>query len=429
MKKIDVYDKLKDELKDIYIADFEDYDLSKILCCDIWHAMDINILQVFIRTMAQLLCNCIHFNTLNDHKMTNNIAIEIKHNNVIRVDNKTIFNNVYNYIKPSKHYQIEINYNIKISKLIKKIKRLKRYFFTLKDFEFKERLFLATRLVMVKEIIEYLDRAPFFDQCKFLLIFQEHDTISNVCVQNAKKYGVKVISPQHGCPMNRKADFEQLFFDAFSCDYKLIWNDFTKKQFISAGIPEEKLYVVGNTKKIMDKPKEIEMKKHMGVFGVLLDCPINYNAEKYNLDLLNCAERLAEKNDLKYIIKMHPIDDIKKYQNIKKSGRCMDICRNSMSMEEYQDSVDFSIAHITSAIIDLIYDYCFVFIMKTDIYYPIETDDVYFFNNDNQLISNYIKWKENYEKYFLQYKEIVKVYNVDNSKELHDLFFQKLLKS
>ena len=96
-----------------------------------------------------------------------------------------------------------------------------------------------------------------------------------------------------------------MFFDAFSCDYKLLWNEFTKRQFTAAGINEEKLYVVGNTKKLKSEKNFISEAVN-NKFGILLDWPKGENAVDYNIKLIELANKIAEKYACGFYVKLHP---------------------------------------------------------------------------------------------------------------------------
>ena len=286
--------------------------------------------------------------------------------------------------------------------------------------------------MMVKGLIEYLERMEFFEGYRYLLIFQEYDTISSTVIQNAHLHGVKVISPQHGMPMNRHEDKDQLFFDGFQCDYKLVWNEFEKQQYISAGVSADRIFIVGNTKTLCmedycseSHPDYITMEKTED-FGVLLNCPQNDNAFEDNCRLLEAAQFLAVEKGLHFYIKLHPMDSISKYKEILKCN-CAYVLEPNITMKEYQKCVRFSIAHITAAIFDLIYDGCFVFQYIMGENYPVDISSIYKFTSPKELLVKYNKWTCDFLHYKEVYQETVNKYYVINAKERHDAFFKYLL--
>lgn len=429
MKKIDKYYIEKRKIIDVKISDFKEYNIPKLLCCDIWNVIDLTKKQVLMRVIAQLFCRVLHIIEDIDSSTSKNIAIEIKYSNDIRKDNQTIFNNIYRYLKPASHFTVIKKYKLNILHFPYRFFYFCKYILSFKNISLKNKMFLSAQLMMLKDFQNNLAKNIKFKQYNKMLIFQEHDTISSFIIQTAQKQGVKVISPQHSYPMNRNEDFDQMFFEGFLVDYKLLWNEFIYKQFLSANIDAKRLYIVGNTKLLNIVKNNVPQEKFFNYFGVTLEWPLNINADKNNLCLLEIADKLAQKYDMTYIIKFHPADDINKYNKILSSKYCKGVVDKNMSMSEYGEKVMFSLAHVTGAIIDLICDYRFVFIHKTeDINYPIETNNIYQFTNYAQLDSNFNIWKNNYDYYKQEYKKIVDKYYVKNAKELHDKVIYKILK-
>lgn len=429
MKKIDKYYIEKRKIIDVKISDFKEYNIPKLLCCDIWNVIDLTIKQVLIRVIAQLFCRILHITEDTDSNTSKNIAIEIKYSNDIRKDNQTIFNNIYKYLQPASHFTIIKKYKLDILRIPYRFFYFCKYILSFKNISLKNKLFLSAQLMMLKDFQSKLDKNIEFKQYKRMLIFQEHDTISSFIIQTAQKQKVKVLVPQHGSPMNRKEDFDQMFFEGFLANYKLLWNKFTYEQFLKAGISENNLFIVGNTKNLNIKYNRLPHENLFSIFGVVLEWPLNINADENNKRLLLIAEKLSKKYNLTYIVKIHPVDNINKYEAILSDKYCKGFVDKNISMTEYGRNVIFSLAHVTGAIIDLICDYRFVFIHKTkDINYPIETDNIYQFTNYSQLDNNFNIWKNNYDYYKQEYKKIVDKYYVKNAKELHDKVIYKILK-
>lgn len=429
MRKIEKYKINKEKLKQIKISNLTDYNIQKMLYADLWHMEELSNTQKIARVLLQIICKTLHISKFEDDFNSINMAVEIQYpGNIFRKDNQAIFCNLYNYLKPARHILIKKQYIFDLKKIGHRIVDLCKYFQQMQGFQFCNKLFLAAQLVMVSNFIDDIRKFFRFGQCRFMLIFQEHDTISNVIIQTAKQYGVQVISPQHSMPMNRHEDSDQLFFDCFSCDYKLLWNEASKKQFLSAGINEKHLVVVGNTKKMHIPNKKTEEKKMTNNFGIVLDGPMIDGATGNNRELVNIALKLSDEFGLGCIIKLHPFDEKERYlykiRNVFAKAIILD---TEAVMEQYEQMVDFSLGHTTGAMLDLIYDGCFLFQYKTDVKFPIETEDIYWFQDYEELRSKYIKWKENYEYYSKNYGDVVKRYHVENPVELHNEFFNKLI--
>ncbi len=443
MKRITLYESAKQQIDQLKIVDLPDYECGKLLYADIWHMYDFSLMQKLKRTAALIVCNPMHLSCYPDSVESENIAIEIHFtDHVQRADNAAIYNNLYEYLKPARHVLIEKKYKADLKGILKRIRRLFKYASCIEGFKVSERLYLAAQLVMVKGLTERLDEIQLFKGSRYLLIFQEYDTVSSSIIQNARLHGVKAISPQHGMPMNRHENADQMFFDGFQCDYKLLWNEFTKKQYMSAGISEDRLFVVGNTKEMKKVEDNCGLQKPASVssdggtenagnedeaerFGVLLDYPKNDGAYENNCSLLKAAEELAEAAGMKYLIKPHPTDLPERYSG-KYSPEISEMLDAGVSMEEYKEKVRFSLAHITGAIFDLIYDGRFVFQYITEERFPVDLDGIYRFSSPQELIEKHAAWQSEFVRYGEEFKKTVEKYRICDAKERHDMFFENL---
>lgn len=423
MKKIELFYQNKNKIHELNIKGLEGYAVEKLLYCDLWNMAGLSRIDKIKRVAAHLICNSLELVLQDEHCSTSrNAVFEIQIKEQKREDNKIIFQNLYNYMKPAQHYKLKKKYKINLSGAWSRLVKTIRYGKHLINFTWDEKLFLGAQLVMVDKLIELLDRYPDIAHSKNMLIFQEHDTLSSTVIQYVHNKGGKVISPQHGMPLNRHEDLDQLFFEGFQCDYKLLWNEFEKKQFVSAGIPKERLFVIGNTKKLGKEGEPFVWHK-TGIFGIVLNCPENDGAIEYNKKLLNIANLFACSMEMKGLVRLHPIDSIESYEDVL-DHQLLDIMEQSKSMDIFEQSIEFAIGHLTGAIADLIYDGCFVFVFKYGQYYPIETSPVYEFDSYEKLKENYNKWKKNFEFYSDKYQNIIDLYRVKNSLKLHKEFFE-----
>lgn len=432
MKRIDQYESVKDTIDKIHIQDLSGYQAGKLLYASVWGMYDLSLWQKIKRVLAILICNPIKMSAFADSADGADIALEIVYpGNVWRADNAAIFNNIYEYLKPCRHVLLEKKYKINLLGIPRRLVRLCRYIYAIKGFSLPERLYLAAQLVLAKDLAELFDREDFFKESRYLLIFQEYDTISSLAIQNAHHYGVKVISPQHGMVMNRHENIDQLCFDGFLCDYKLVWNDFEREQYISAGIDPKRIFVVGNTKELgQEKAKSSSREADPFIveapcFGVVLNCPKNDGAYRVNRMLLNFANALSNENGMRYLVKLHPTDTAEGYGDYIDPERGK-FAAAGMTMAEYRGEVLFSLVNVSGAIFDLIYDGRFVFQYVGDERYPIDMDDIYMFHTEEELIDHYRRWKADYAHYCKAYQTTVNKYLVTNARERHDQFFEEL---
>lgn len=434
MRRIEQYETVKKIIDMFHIRDFSGYQIGKILYASVWVMYDLSLWQKIKRIFALLVCDPIQITAFPDSAVGADIALEIRYpGDVQRADNAAIFNNLYEYLKPCRHVLLEKQYRLNLTGIPKRLVRLCRYARAVKGFPMSERLYLAAQLVLSRTLADLLDREKIFKDCRYLLIFQEYDTISSMVIQNAHHYKVKVISPQHGMAMNRHENEDQLVFDGFLCDYKLVWNDFEREQYLSAGIDPDRIFVVGNTKALKQqqelkeyKPVKNSFDMMASRFGVLLNCPNYDGAYDANKKLLTAAKALAAKTGMRYLVKTHPIDYAARYTDLFDSAKS-EIVPASMTMDEYKDKVIFSLANVTGAIFDLIYEGRYVFQYIGSERYPVDMDDIYRFSSPEELIEHFEMWKTNYIKYSAEYKKTADKYRVEDKKERHDRFFQGLL--
>jgi hypothetical protein len=83
-------------------------------------------------------------------------------------------------------------------------------------------------------------------------------------------------------------------------------------------------------------------------FGVMLN---GENGKNSNVSMIKAANVIAEKLSMKYLIRLHPMNDPDEYKNII-SARCVSVCR--FDADEYINQIDFSIAHMSGTAIEML---------------------------------------------------------------------------
>lgn len=422
MRKIDRFYKYIGIIDNIKIKEFENINILKILYCDIWNMFGLTKIGMLKRIIAQILFNPIQVKFLDDEThISNRMAVQVKVADT-RQDNQTIFENLLGFLRPNSNILVEKKYVFNPQKIVKKIILEIRFIKAIKGISFIERSYLASQLLLVNELRKRFIEITNWEKIEYLLIFQEHDTISSYICQFAHIHNIKIISPQHGMTFNRYEDLDQLIFEGFLADYKLLWNEFEKQQFISAGIDSSKLYVVGDTKLIYNK-SSTNLSIHTDKIGVVLDCPLIENAIEVNRFLIHAANAMGEQYHKEVIIRLHPMDNRENYSNCIDSAQIVD---KNVAMSQFTESIDFAVAHITGAIVEMISAGKLVFIYKNKQYYPIESCDLCFFEDIQELRKNYDEWIGNVELHDKEYKKIVSLYHVDNIRERHEQFFGEL---
>lgn len=182
---------------------------------------------------------------------------------------------------------------------------------------------------------------------KINLIMSVHDTrlIDSVVIQYYNSIGICTCGLQHG-EINRFDAEEEygLSFSKYHCiysqyTYDIIKNFIKKEQFyFKLGMPQ----LIGM--------KERTIHNTLGVFGVFLNY---YVFEKENIELIKFANQISVKYNLKYIIKLHPSLDEKKYVQLT-NNRCIKRYKDNIDLGELIEKIDFGIFSKSTMFFELI---------------------------------------------------------------------------
>lgn len=419
--KLDDYNGIKEELN--VIRNKYHLKLGKALSDRVWRSTFSSNMELFMRIFY-----CIFFRQyiLSENTNQNSKNLVFIQDDIMkeRQDHLKIFNNALSFIN---------DYNFVYCKKVKKIyllKWIKNVMLSCKwykEFSFVKnyvaRIYLASCMCIVDDFYNTINKEISLDGKEALLVFIDVDLIDNIIVQLMNNKGVLTVELQHGQWIFEKSCLDYLNFTSFTAQHILVWNEFEKQQFLKAGYEDNRMIVVGSTKYVRDNIEVTELKnEYRGCFGVLLDGPSLSYAEKSNKKLLQFAEQLSEQLQMDYYIKKHPRDK-NIYEKEKKSIHCRNSLSPKLQMKEYASLIDFSICHTTGAAIDMMIMKSFVFIYKSDIYYPIQTDSFYEFSNISKLIES-VKYLINHmEEKRREYALIQKHYHVYNAEQLHKEFF------
>lgn len=414
---------LKTEFSDI--TNKYDLDLGRAFSERLWKCLKLS---------TKLLVPRIIYNVFFDQYSVTNTIIKKDKNAVIwiedqkkpRADHLAIFSNVKKFIKSYDYLEIKKIKKINVLKMFYRIKitcnlyrKMHKNQEILKIIDNKIKLFYVASLIcIVDEVYNLINDEQWLNK-KNALIFQDIDIASNTIVQMLQKNNCKVTEVQHGQWLYRNEPYDDfLNINNFSSDYFLAWNEFSKKQFLLAGYDENRIKVVGCSKMLEDS-KQTEIRDTCKKFGVVLDTPVYTYANKYNKVLIKMAEKISEKFNYKYYIKLHPFDEKEKYIDIISDEFCAGFMDKQSSMNDYEKLVDFSLAHTTSAAVDLMIMGSIVFLLKTEIYYPLETDKFYEFSDYNSLFEKIELLYKNWNEKKKNYQSVKNTYYEDGAFDKH----------
>lgn len=169
----------------------------------------------------------------------------------------------------------------------------------------------------------------------------------NLLVQMARQRGSRTITCQHG--QCRRLGAKNISPDAevylnFISEKMLCWGGATISEFARAGFDEAQMVVVGRLNRCEELPFCLRDYRR---FGVLLN---GENGKFSNANLIAAANQLSERYGFTYFIRPHPSNSLKDYLGLV-NDRFEGVSNGALS--EYVKQTDFSLAHMTGVIIDL----------------------------------------------------------------------------
>lgn len=243
------------------------------------------------------------------------------------------------------------------------------------------------RCILIKSELEAYNLNP-----KVVFSFFDGNLFENLTIQLFQKKGAICFTNQHGQPVFLGHDVDHLNQSQilnFSSNYFLAKGEFTRQQFINAGISRDRIKVVGS----MSYPKfATYFPKNTGKFAVFLDCPSFDFASKTNQKIINVSEKIAEVLGFQYQIKMHPLDLRENYTNLNLK-HCNHICEPSETLQDIFSGIEFGIMSASAIYLDLLANGVKPFQLVSDANnYPIVETEADKFRNADEFVESYSKW-------------------------------------
>lgn len=252
------------------------------------------------------------------------------------------------------------------------------------------REYLAAYLVFQYHYLE--DVKAIINKYKVITCYFDGGMFENIVIQYAKHIGIKTVSFQHGQPVYRSIYYDkinQAQILNFNSDYFIACNEFTKTEFMRAGIKSERIKVIGSFKPIH---KKIPMNCH--TFGLFLDSPSLPFAIQSNSQIITLAESVCKRLNYTYIIKPHPSDDANKYRLLT-SNYCKCIQPPLAFFDDQAYDIDFGICHASSIYLDLYANYTCAFAFSNPDYsYQITNNADDLFTNLDQITNHILLWEK-----------------------------------
>lgn len=270
---------------------------------------------------------------------------------------------------------------------------------------FHSRVYLALQLVKRKWVLSQIDRmnlSPKIAMCYF-----DGNPDESLLMLYFKKRGAITVTNQHGQPLFRSNQHDRMNQSqilGFKCDYYLAKGQFTRRQFVSAGLPGDRVLLLGvvGGESIQDNTS-----RRVGssdVIGIFLDCPSFPFAGKANMEMISIVQNVAKRNNIKYFIRIHPQDCLEKYIQMVDTSYCIGVYDKRISLTELFSRCGATIIHATATYLDSYRNGVRAFKYKSDVYFPISNKNDDFETEDelSALINSWFKELPDYKEEYIK---------------------------
>lgn len=236
--------------------------------------------------------------------------------------------------------------------------------------QWKERLYYLATLMLAMSDIWYVEEILQKNEVNLKLFVSTCDVhlVDSIMTQRFNSHGIDTASLQHGI-LSRKVNSWAL--TGSKSKYYLIYGEFTKDQALLAGVKEEKLVALGMPQYIENSLPTDFRREEKKLFGVILD-----GIPDEDKKMLAIAEAFAEKNNMKYLIKMHPGSRSEDYENIFLSPYIDKVYKDEINVEVFGQFIEFGIINRSTVfmeyVLSLVPAFLYVDITGEDMYEGID---------------------------------------------------------
>lgn len=289
-----------------------------------------------------------------------------------------------------------------------------------------DKMIIATAIVQYEEIVVKLSNEV--KGYKLVTTFCDAHPIGNLIAQLARNNKITTSTLQHGqykmiSEGKENADVEA--YSNFISDYLFAWGEVTIKEFEKSGVNKERLLNAGALKPFSyNKPLNINLgSEDKSIFGIILDSDVY---QESNINMIKIANRIADELKMKYIIRVHPRNKIKKYKAYIKNTNLVEII-SGIENEEYIKRVDFSIIHMAGVYIELLSLAAPFFVLQDEFTEEIFTDNFSNFTNYNEFKDVYFKYSLSKMEYIEKIKNRYSKFNSNDIEKNYQRFIKMLI--
>ncbi len=259
----------------------------------------------------------------------------------------------------------------KLYKLIKLLKQSKS-----SEFRILDKIKINLLYIFYSEVAKILNSSFKKPKNKLFVSYFDGHNFDNLCAQHFNMKGILTLTSQHGQFRVAKEGFQNAESESylnFISDYMLIWGDKTLDEFRKVGFDKNRFKIVGSLKKYKINPTESSGK----AFGIILDGKINTNS---NQKMIKIGKKIAKDKNLKYYLRLHPNDSLKKYNSLLDSNYV------GLAPKDYYKNVKFSLLHMTGVFVEALSHAHPFFVMMDEVQEEIFIEEYNSFKDSSELL-------------------------------------------
>lgn len=426
------YTSIKQKINSVSIPYFTGYSMGSVISLNLYHLIKkSNTSNCFKKIWICFLKIAVvfFFNTYelkyNNKNRYSKILFMYSVSDTNRKDLQRLFDNLYNLYsnedkitfvsKTKKHFSgLKLKNFVRLVKIFKSLKNINEVYL---------RLMITLSILQSYELKKIVNQIN-ITHYKLFITFCDVFPQDNFLVQTFKMNSVPTISLQHGQAYCKKGfeNNDDLGYENFISDYKFSWGKHTMDEMKDGGINKRRIINVGSPKYI-DKVRRVIKKEKKDVIGVVLNNEQNIQA---NREMIILANKLCEKMNFLYSVKIHPADDLSNYKDLITSKFFIGSYKHE-EIELYLSSVFLSIVNYSSIYMELLYYYHPTLLYRNKLNERIFGSNFNTFSDYNELVILTNKFIANYDKYKPLIKELSHYFIEDNFESNVKSFISNLL--
>lgn len=336
-------------LKSRKIFQYNEVNFIRVMCAKLYPDKKVYSMKCFIQA--------IFFKPKINYK-NNGFNILISYNFLPekRKDYAYIYNKLKSFINANEIF-VERKFTLmtSLSNIIAFLKILKKNFHE-KDIVFFDILRISSLELYFNNVLNEVKKNNFNE--KIYISFCDSYLEENLITQFMKNHNIITATLQHGQYRFIKEGLETTDVEGylnFVSDYIFVWGQATADEFIKANINYNRIIKVGALKEFTNRNSNIIQNKDYKIFTLILNGETHAQS---NIEMIKVANEISLKYKIKYYIRPHPMNRLKKYIKYTNENYLGLIHSNT------ENNVDFSILHMTGVFVEMLSSRLAFFVLK-----------------------------------------------------------------